>query len=102
MSKKAKNSRNLTHERALVSASASRPPAACLELGAGRLLRSNLLFGRRHVEARRKIALIGSKPQLVLMLLGLTTGSTKDLTRLIIRAFLGDADGGMGKPRAEA
>jgi hypothetical protein len=34
--------------------------------------------------------------------LGLTTGSTKDLTRLIIRAFLGDADGGMGRPRAEA
>jgi len=34
--------------------------------------------------------------------LGLTTGSTKDLTRLIIRAFLGDADEGMGRPRAEA
>ena len=33
-------------------------------------------------------------------MLGLTTGSTKDLTRLIIRAFLGDADGEMGKPRA--
>ena len=28
--------------------------------------------------------------------LGLTTGSTKDLTRLIIRAFLGDADGEWG------
>jgi septin family protein len=37
-----------------------------------------------------------------LAVLGLTTGSTKDLTRLIIRAFLGDADGGMGRPRAEA
>jgi hypothetical protein len=34
--------------------------------------------------------------------LGLTTGSTKDLTSSIDRAFLGDADGGMGKPRAEA
>jgi hypothetical protein len=33
------------------------------------------------------------------ILLGLTTGSTKDLT---IGAFLGDADGGMGRPRAEA
>jgi hypothetical protein len=41
------------------------------------------------------------KPELTLVL-GLTTGSTKDLTRLIIRAFLGDADGGMGRPRAEA
>jgi hypothetical protein len=29
-------------------------------------------------------------------MLGLTTGSTKDLTRLIIRAFLGDADGEWG------
>jgi len=27
---------------------------------------------------------------------------TQDLTRLIIRAFLGDADEGMGRPRAEA
>ena len=39
-SKKAKNSRNLTREQALVSASASRHPAASLELGAGRRLRS--------------------------------------------------------------
>ena len=34
--------------------------------------------------------------------LGLTTGSTKDLTSSIDRAFLGDADEGMGRPRAEA
>ncbi len=29
-------------------------------------------------------------------MLGLTTGSTKDLIRLIMRAFLGDADGEWG------
>ena len=36
--------------------------------------------------------------------LGLTTGSTKDLTRLIIRAFLGGMPMamGIGEPRAEA
>jgi hypothetical protein len=35
--------------------------------------------------------------------LGLTTGSTKDLTVSIDRAFLGDMPmGGMGRPRAEA